>query len=324
MFFVFSSKLFAQDTSLVNELARLRARVDSLATQVIGLRSGNTELEDALHGLLYMPQEISICGERVPLEDIHVAQKLRETLASLVVSRSGRQRVLGYFRDLAHYGPFLDSALQRESMCTDLKYLPIVESEFNLRAHSSASAVGMWQIIPSTARRLGLRINGVVDERRDPTLSTRAALRHLKESYVRYGHWLLAIPAYNTGDPNVIRSLRMNRDSSFFNMIFLKANGVLNNETMDYNYLFIAQILIQRFSARYYFSSEVFSPWDTEVRSYSVRCAGRNRRAPCSKNLNEIASEFGTSGRALLWLNPHIKGFVLPEGDYNLAIPRRH
>ncbi len=93
-----------------------------------------------------------------------------------------------------------------EGLPPELAYLPLVESSFNVRARSSAGAVGMWQFIPETGKKF-MRIDDTVDERRDPMASTRAAARLLKENYRIFRSWPLALTAYNHGTEGIFRGI---------------------------------------------------------------------------------------------------------------------
>ena len=99
--------------------------------------------------------------------------------------------------------------LERRGMPLDLALLPVVESAFDPFAYSHGRAAGLWQIIPGTGRRLGLKQNWWYDGRRDVLESTRAALDYLQFLNDLFdGDWLLAVAGYNSGEGNVTRAIR--------------------------------------------------------------------------------------------------------------------
>ncbi len=101
--------------------------------------------------------------------------------------------------------------LQRRGMPPDLALLPIVESAYDPFAYSHGRAAGLWQMIPGTARRFGVRQNWWYDGRRDVLDSTRAALDYLQYLYDEFdGDWQLAVAAYNSGEGNVMRAIARN------------------------------------------------------------------------------------------------------------------
>ena len=87
----------------------------------------------------------------------------------------------------------------------DLIYLPCVESSYNFKAYSKFGAAGIWQFTRSTGRQF-MKIGYVVDERRDPYISTDAAARLLKKNYAELKEWPLAITAYNHGRAGMMRA----------------------------------------------------------------------------------------------------------------------
>lgn len=100
-------------------------------------------------------------------------------------------------------------ALERRGMPLDLALLPVVESAFDPFAYSHGRAAGLWQIIPGTGRRLGLKQNWWYDARRDVLESTRAALDYLQYLNDLFeGDWLLAVAGYNSGEGNVAKAMR--------------------------------------------------------------------------------------------------------------------
>jgi membrane-bound lytic murein transglycosylase D len=98
--------------------------------------------------------------------------------------------------------------LAEEGIPRELVALPFVESAFNPRARSAAGAAGAWQLMPATARWLGLKVDRHQDERFDTLKATRAAAKMLRKSYQLLGSWPLALTAYNHGPYGVQRAVR--------------------------------------------------------------------------------------------------------------------
>ncbi|MCP3944086.1 MAG: transglycosylase SLT domain-containing protein [Desulfobacteraceae bacterium] len=94
---------------------------------------------------------------------------------------------------------------QSHNLPTDLAYLPCVESSFDFTAYSKFGAAGIWQFTRGTGRKY-MKIGYVVDQRRDPYISTQAAARHLKINHEKLGSWPLAITAYNHGVNGMLRA----------------------------------------------------------------------------------------------------------------------
>jgi membrane-bound lytic murein transglycosylase D len=102
--------------------------------------------------------------------------------------------------------------VEARGMPLEFALLPVVESAYEPFAYSSSRAAGLWQFIPGTGVRFGLKQNWWYDGRRDVLESTRAALDYLQELHDQFnGDWLLAIAAYNVGENTVQRELDFNR-----------------------------------------------------------------------------------------------------------------
>ncbi len=110
------------------------------------------------------------------------------------------------------YMPYIREELERRGLPLELALLPIVESAYDPFAYSHGRAAGLWQMIPGTAKRFGVRQNWWYDGRRDIVDSTRAALDYLEYLYkLNDGDWLNAIASYNSGEGNVLRAVKRNR-----------------------------------------------------------------------------------------------------------------
>lgn len=114
------------------------------------------------------------------------------------------------------YFNMIDGVLKKYGLPEELKYLAVIESELKSTATSWAGAVGPWQLMPQTARDLGLKVNRNIDERRNYTKSTHAAAKYLRDLYREFNDWLLVIAAYNGGPANVYSAIRKSQGSRNF------------------------------------------------------------------------------------------------------------
>ncbi len=120
--------------------------------------------------------------------------------------RGLRERFAEGLRESRRWLPEMERMFREAGLPIELTRLPLIESCFNVQAYSKAGAAGIWQFIPATGRRF-LRIDGLVDERRDPLASTRAAARYLGILHDELGSWPLAITSYNHGPVGISRAV---------------------------------------------------------------------------------------------------------------------
>ena len=114
------------------------------------------------------------------------------------------------------YFPIIERYLKAYNLPDELKYLTVLESAMNPNAISSVGAVGLWQLMPATARRFGLVINNQIDERRDIHKSTQAALKYLTFLHELLGDWTLAAAAYNCGGGGVQKAMKLGQGNDFW------------------------------------------------------------------------------------------------------------
>ena len=129
----------------------------------------------------------------------------------------------------------IDSVLNHYRLPVQLKYLAVIESELKTRAVSKVGAAGPWQLMPATARIMGLKVNSRRDERKDYYKSTQAAARHLNDLHEEFGDWLLVFAAYNAGEGPVYSAIQLSGSRNFW-----KLQHYLPEETREYVNKFIA------------------------------------------------------------------------------------
>jgi membrane-bound lytic murein transglycosylase D len=145
----------------------------------------------------------------------------------------------------------LGKLFEEQGVPAELLSVAAVESQFNPQAKSPAGARGMWQFMRSTAKVYGLKISGRTDERTDPLLSTVAAARHLRDLFLNYKDWHLALAAYNAGIGSINRVVARKGDTDFWS---LARNGHLPRETSRFVPKVIALSMIVSDPQRFGFS----------------------------------------------------------------------
>jgi hypothetical protein len=213
------------------------------------------------------------------------------------LNRSGKYREM-IFKILAEY-----------QLPKELVYLPVVESLYINNSRSKAGAVGLWQLMPGTARILGLKVNYWIDERKDPEKATRAACAYLKDLYLTYDDWHLAIAGYNRGEYGLSRDLMFSKATNITQMS--KRNAV-PSETENYVPQFIVAALIGQNPEKYGFNIQYASaPACDEVFVNNVI------------DLKVAAECAGTDDDTLRELNPQIKAWCTPHNyrDFKFHLP---
>ncbi len=106
------------------------------------------------------------------------------------------------------YMPIFEQALEVYGLPLELKYLPVIESALNPNAVSRVGATGLWQFMAATGKRYGLKLNSMIDERRDPLKASYAAAHYLSDLYGIFEDWNLVIAAYNAGPANIQKAIQ--------------------------------------------------------------------------------------------------------------------
>ena len=216
----------------------------------------------------------------------------------------GRENMQLYLERSSRYIPLMKSVLRENRLPEDLVYVALIESGFSPKALSRANAVGYWQFIYGTGKRYGLRIDGYVDERRDPVFSTRAAANFFKDLYSLFESWPLALSGYNAGEHRVHRAVLRHYSRNFW---LLSDKQALPRETRNYVPKFIAAVRIAKDPEKYGFLKlERQKPIQYELLPI-----------PHPISLSQLAEGAGVPFEEMKALNPMYKGEYVPvyEGE---------
>ncbi len=215
-------------------------------------------------------------------------------------------KIIGLSR---YYMPIFDEIFNEYNLPEELKAMAIVESALNPTAESRAGARGIWQFMYRTAKNYGLHIDSFVDERMDPVASARAAAQYLKDSYVVFGDWSLAIASYNCGIGNVNRAIRRSGGRRSFWDIY----PYLPRETRSYVPAFIGALY-----TLYYYKEHGIVPEATAIAPV-VDTFKINKML----HFKQVTELVGVPITDLRNLNPQYRHDIVPGNDreYILKIP---
>ena len=219
------------------------------------------------------------------------------------------ERILGL---ATYYIPIFEEIFDQYDMPLELTAMAVIESALNTKAVSRARAKGMWQFMYSTAKRYGLTINSYVDERFDPIASAHAAARYLRDSYLIFGDWSLAIASYNCGAGNVNKAIRRSGGSKDFWEIY----PYLPRETRGYVPSFFAALYAMKYYKEHNLTPE-FIPMPPHTDTIKV-----NKML----HFEQIAHYTGASIEELRTHNPQYLHDIIPgtEKEYILQLPYQY
>jgi len=292
--------------AMPERLKALEQSVSSLRSEVanLGYRLNTMQARPPLTAFK-PPKEVSLCGEPFPLEDRNIWENLdREFLLAL----SNEAQVLLWLKRARRYFPLIEKKLKEMGLPDDLKYLAITESSLRPEAVSSSGAAGIWQFIPSTGEKYGMRRNRSVDERFDFFKATEGALSYLRSLYDKFKSWTLSMAAYNAGENRVLKEIDLQETTNYFYLD-------LPLETERYVYKIAVAKIILSDPGRYGYSleeKEFYSPLRVERVQIEL-----TQPLP----IMEVARATGSFYKEIKEMNPHLSEETIPPGTHFLNLP---
>ena len=221
----------------------------------------------------------------------------------------GRATMETGLRRSGQYMAMARKIFREEGVPEDIVWLGQVESAWRPTARSWAAASGLWQFIPGTGSRFGLRQTAYIDERNSYEKATRASARYLKWLHDRFGNWELAMGAYNTGEGNIDRAISRAGVRDFWSIY-----PYIAQETRNYVPNILAVILIAKNPEKYGFHGvQRMTPLAYDTVS-----------VPSATSLQLVAALTDTSVDNLRALNPELRRDTTPPGEgYLLRVPAK-
>ena len=320
-----ASALYAQQTE-----TSITVRSASGAEEVIDLPAGMISETDSLYldwiskNYINIGENCTLTGDNPEVSDSVYIDRLKRIPAIIEMPYNEvvrefidmyatrlRQKVAFMLSANNFYMPIFEEALDLYGLPLELKYLPVIESALNPMASSSQGAVGLWQFMLNTGKIYGLKVTSLIDERRDPVKSTRAAARYLKDLYDIYHDWNLVLAAYNCGPGTINKAIRRADGEKDFWALY----NYLPKQTRGYVPAFIAANYIMTYYCEHNISPmEMKMPEGTDTIHISRPLHLQQVSAVCGISLDELRA-----------LNPEFKKDIIPgnEQPYALRLPSK-
>ncbi len=259
----------------------------------------------SLRSCLRFPEALHFCGEIVPLDSPQVKERMEK---EMMISVWDRPQVMLWLKRSSRYFPVIEARLRERGMPGDLKFIAVAESALRPHIGSPKGALGFWQFMKVTGRNYGLTITEYADERRNIYASTDAALDYLHKLHEMFGSWTLAAAAYNMGEEGLKTEILLQNENDYYQLY-------LPMETQRYIFRILSVKLIMSDPVKYGFildDEDYYQPLRFD--RITIQC---EQETP----IRLIAEAADASFKSIKDLNPELRGYYLPEGNYSLAVP---
>lgn len=330
-FFDSAIDAFLQSPIPLNESPTLSKAFESIVSRIHEIEMKSISEGD---GFVEQQTEVSFIDELENVETFPLPpEKAKELMEKVKAEMAGRlfsipvvvnDKVLSFIelfkgerrekfeRALINSGKFIGrikEIFKEENIPEDLAYLPLIESEFKVKARSRANAKGIWQFVDRTGKLYSLNYNWWIDEKYDFIKATKAAAKHLKDLYERYKDWYLALAAYNAGAGKIDRAVQKTGKMDFWEIAKTK---YIKTETKNYVPAFLASLIIAKNPQEHGF--DIVPAQELKWEVYTV---------PSPTDLRIIAECAETTLQEIQELNPELRRLTTPGNVpyYEIRLP---
>ncbi len=291
------------------------------------------EISHALEKRLPMGAEAHAFWDKIlaqlSAEDLSKIKFQNLTLHKRIRFQGGlRDHFLEALKTSGKYIGEMEKIFKAEGVPEDLTRIPFVESSFQNSARSKVGAVGLWQFMPATGK-LYLRIDEVLDERRDPYVATRAAARLLKANYELLNSWPLAVTAYNHGGLGMKRAVKKVRSKEIAEIIRHYESPTFGFASANFYAEFLAALYVERNSESIFGSRYQLPPLKEGI-DFKIMKTAKNVPVFLKDFLKNLSAIVGLADREfhkrLIELNPALSDSALNNKthlpkDFPLRLP---
>lgn len=255
-----------------------------------------------------VPKEIYFAGERIPIENFEVYERIDR---ELLVNTYWHSATILAMKRANRWFPVIEPILKKYNVPDDFKYLAVAESNLD-NVVSPAGATGYWQFMKAAAEKYGLEVTSEIDERYHVEKSTEAACKYLLESFQKYGSWTMAAASYNMGVAGVNNQIGRQKTNNYYNL-------VLNTETSRYIARIAALKLIMQNPHKYGYDlkeSDLYPPY----RTYEVTISGS------VADFADWSTTQGINYKILKMYNPWLRDVKLTNKSgksYKILLPEK-
>ncbi len=283
------------DRPLYSKGPRYESRKDAMAEEVDDLDGAGVEALSRL---------------QMPDLKVSVSRRTLKYVRFFAKTDRGRGMFETWLKRSGKYQDMVQAELRRRHLPEDLIWVSMIESGFDARAKSPVGAMGLWQFMPATGKVYGLEQNKFLDQRKNPKLATQAAAHHLRDLFLRFQNWDLALAAYNMGYEQLLNAIDRYGTTDFNELARQEA---IPSETASYVPKIAAAAIVANNLERFGFDRvEMTRPADTAEIAVPPRTP-----------LKLIAKAAGVSTSVIRNLNPDVLSDKMPpgRGDFLVLIP---
>ena len=249
-----------------------------------------------------IPDTVYFAGERIPLEDEEVKERLDRELTSIVYGQAYTMLLL---KRSGRWRKPLEDSLEKHGIHKDFFYLAVAESSLDPMIKSSRDALGTWQFLENTGKQFGLIINGAIDERQDPLKSCVAATKYFKQAYQKFGSWASVAASYNRGMAGLEKAMDNQETRNYYDLF-------LNSETSRYVLRIAALKIVLENPKKYGYCIEEYEYYDTfEFDEVLI--------TEDIESVPQWAKKQGMTYKEFRFYNPAV---TINDNEYNFVVPK--